>query len=167
VTDAQITAATAPASGATASQCVHVSEENDPYALYVSGSTTVTNPDAISPISGARLALYATGYFNAPNVAYGATPVNQIPAVHQVKTGTPFDGNGVYDDNRGLFIVFRQSDATSATPWQAGSTKNWANTLFIGTNPYFKSSAGVALLNSAGASATGNYVDEGPGYSVN
>ena len=48
-------------------------------------------------------------------------------------------------------MVFRQSDTTDA-PWQPGSTKNWVQTLFSDPSgsPFFKKSAGQALLDAAG-----------------
>jgi hypothetical protein len=126
---------------------VKVSEENDPTAI-TSGNFG-TPADAIVPFSGSRLNLFDANYFHNP-----ATPYPGGPAVSaDIKMLT---GSGAYDDNRGLYVVFRQSDLASASPFQPGGTKNLIQTLFSGSSAYFKSGAGQALVAAAGAT---------PGYS--
>jgi ABC-type phosphate transport system substrate-binding protein len=149
--------------------CVRVGEENDPYSLYINsaGATQSTaNPNVIAPFSGGRLNLYQTGYFNDPSKAYGTAQSALAPTVTLATTGSPTDGNPIYNDVRGLYVVFRNSDYSSATPFQPGGTKNWVNTLFASPSgtPFFKSGAGQALLTAAGV--TPAYHDYGPGYSV-
>jgi ABC-type phosphate transport system substrate-binding protein len=146
-------------------------EENDPYSLYLADSPSSTpDVDAIAPFSSGRLALYLgsngnPGYFHDPSVVYPGSASALVPAV-ALQAGTPADSNALYNDQRGLFIVFRNSDYTSAAPFQAGSAKNWVNTLFAAPSgtPYFKGSAGSALIAAAGA--TPSYADKGNGYSV-
>jgi ABC-type phosphate transport system substrate-binding protein len=149
--------------------CVKTYEENDPYALYVDSSgnqvadpyatSAVPNADAIEPMSGGRLNLYAAGYFYNPNVAYKvAPPAGESGVLHpQVKLLT---GGSAYNDVRGLYVIFRQSDVTSTTHFN-GSTKNWVQTLFLNSSstPFFKSGAGQALLAAAGV--TPDYGDCG------
>jgi hypothetical protein len=140
--------------------CVKTAEENDPTAI--TGGAFGTPADAIVPFSGSRLALYNSGYFHNPATAFpgGAALTPGI----KVDTGTVLGPvpvgstapNTAYDDNRGLFIVFRQSDLASTTPFQPGISKNLIQTFFSGTNPYFKSAPGQALVAAAGAT---------PGYS--
>jgi ABC-type phosphate transport system substrate-binding protein len=146
-------------------------EENDPYSLYLSDSPSSTpDLDAIAPFSSGRLALYdppgaTPGFFHDPNVVYPGTTAALAPAV-VLQSGTPGDTNPIYNDQRGLFVVFRNSDFTSTTPFQAGSVKNWVNTLFAATTgtPFFKGSGGAALIAAAGA--TPAYSDKGSGFSV-
>jgi ABC-type phosphate transport system substrate-binding protein len=128
--------------------CVKTAEENDPTAI-TSGNFG-TPKDAIEPFSGSRLKLYNSGYFHAPGTSTfpaGAA----LSAGIKLETGTVTKGGTAYDDNRGLFIVFRQSDLASTKPFQAGGTKNLIQTFFSGTSPYFKSAAGQALVAAAGA----------------
>ena len=155
--------------------CVKTYEENDPYALYLDSSgnqvadpyasTAVANPDAIEPMSSARLNLYTSGYFYNPNLTLGqAVPSGEqgvlTPGVVQLNTGTPSDAGTVYTDKRGLYLIFRDADVTSSTHFN-GSTKNWVNTLFFATSgtPFFKSGPGQALLAAAGV--TPDYADCG------
>ena len=142
---------------------VKTAEENDPTAITSGNFGTPAN--AIEPFSGSRLNLYNSGYFHDPTVAYpgGAS----LSAGIKMDTGTVLGPvptgstapNVFYDDNRGLFIVFRQSDLSSTTPFQPGSTKNLIQTFFSGSNPYFKTAAGQALVAAAGA--TSGYSDCG------
>jgi hypothetical protein len=128
--------------------CVQTVEENDPTSI----TGNAAPKDAIAPFSGSRINLYNSGFFHDPSVAFpGGAALT--PGVSLV-TGT-----GAYDDNRGLYIVFRQSDLGSTTVWQPGSTKNIWQTLFSGTNPYFKTGPGQALVAAAGA--TKGYADCG------
>jgi ABC-type phosphate transport system substrate-binding protein len=153
--------------------CVITGEENDPTAI--TSLTGTTNPnggtcsptcaaDAIEPFSGARLNLYSgksgnttfgsdpgTGYFHDPTVAYpGGSAL--APGISQL-TGTPSDGNAVYNDTRNLNIVYRWTDQISTTVWQPGGKLNWAQTLFCdpgGPTPFFQTAAGKTLIAEAG-----------------
>jgi hypothetical protein len=121
-------------------------EQNDPGAV-----TNASSPaDAIVPFSIGRLNLWNSGYFKDPTVVFpgGGT---LSPGVHGLQ-GAPPDGTDAYDNINGLYVVFRQSDAAIATPWQPGGTKNWVQTLFSSASgtPYFKSAAGQALVAAAG-----------------
>lgn len=155
--------------------CDTVSEENDPTAITNLASTT-TNPDggtctpncsadAIEPFSGARLDLWSglsgnttfgpnagVGYFHDSSVVYpGGAALN--PGIAQL-TGTPTDGNPVYNDTRNLNVVYRWTDQISTTPWQPGGSLNWAQTLFCdpgGPTPFFQTAEGKLLLAEAGA----------------
>ena len=121
-------------------------EQNDPGAI-----TGASSPaDAIAPFSIGRLNLWNSGYFHNPATVFpGGTALT--PGVKAL-TGTPPDGAAVYDNENVLLVVFRQSDATSTTPWQPGSTKNWVQALFSDPSgtPFFKKPAGQALVAAAG-----------------
>jgi ABC-type phosphate transport system substrate-binding protein len=162
--------------------CVRTDEENNPYALYVTGddpgngttdhgnitpiadpyaTAAVASPDAIVPFSGARLDMYTKQhYFFNPNVQFGkAVPAGDQGVlspgiVMAAATGTAHDGNPVYTDERGLYVVFRQSDITNPTHLN-GLNKNWVQTLFLnpgGSTPFFQSGNAKADFESAGVS---------------
>ncbi len=90
--------------------------------------------NAIAPFSVGRANLFDAGYF-------GAAGQNSI----KLLTGT-----GTYNVTRGLYIVVRERDVNSTTPWQVGSTRNWVKTLFSGNTSWIARSANAALIASAG-----------------
>jgi hypothetical protein len=120
-------------------------EQNDPTVITGSSSPA----DTIVPFSQARLNMWDTGYFHSPNVVFPGGP--SLTAGVNDLTGTATDGAGAYSSPLTHYVLFRQSDTTDA-PWQPGSTKNWAQALFSDPagSPFFKRSAGLALLASAG-----------------
>lgn len=157
--------------------CVQTVEENDPSSI--TGASSPAN--AIAPFSSGRIALFNSGYFHDPTGAfptgtsiasagvallYGGSAPNagaQTPGA----CVAPTDGTQTvaYCNTRGLFIVWREADSSSATPWQPGTTNNWVKTLFWrpagAGNPYIKSSGGQADIAAGGVTAT--YVDCGVG----
>jgi ABC-type phosphate transport system substrate-binding protein len=93
-------------------------QEHDP-----KGITGQTNPaDAIGAFSVGRVSLINGGYF-------GAAVQNTI----KLLTGASPAGGASYNKSRGLYILIRESDIASTTPFLPTSPKNWANTLFVGT----------------------------------
>ncbi len=96
--------------------------------------------------------LYNDGYFHDPSVAFPGSTSSLSPGI-KLANGTPVDANPVYNDVRGLYVLYRDSDRTSTTPFQPGGAKNLVNTLFSGSNPFFKTGTGQALVASAGATA--------------
>jgi hypothetical protein len=157
--------------------CVQTVEENDPTALTnavetansveattTPASGTASAADAIDPFSVGRLNLYNSGYFTDPTVVFpgGAALTPGIA----VKTGTGTSPTSdIYLDNRGLYIVFRDSDLSDAA-WQPGAaaSQNWATVLFwSGANPsYMQSAAGAALIAAGGGVA--DYAKEPAGF---
>ena len=122
-------------------------EQNDPTAVTSSSSPA----DTIVAFSQARLNLWNDAYFHNPATVFpGGAALT--PGVHAL-IGTAPDGAAAYQSPLTHYILFRNSDATDA-PWQPGSTKNWVQALFsdttAGGNPFFKKSAGQALLAAAG-----------------
>jgi hypothetical protein len=140
--------------------CPVVAEENDPTALAQQSSPA----DAIEPIAQGRLNLYfgqvenaggggtssggIGGYFLDPSCAYdvgtsacgtGTLGTNWVPKsvnpTVQIITGSPTDGNTLFDPTRPLYIYFRNSDVTSTTPFQPGTSENWVNALFYDPCP--------------------------------
>jgi ABC-type phosphate transport system substrate-binding protein len=146
----------------TLGSCVITVEENDPTGI--TGNTSPAN--VIVPFSGSRLNLWngdsgdttiqpssGVGYFHSPTTVYPGASTALVPGVAQL-TGTPSDGNPVYDDVRNLYVVYRWTDQISTTPWQPGGKLNWAQTLFCdpgGPAPYFDTAPGEALIAQAGA----------------
>lgn len=131
-------------------------EQNAPTAI-----TNASSPaDAIAPFSQARLNLWNSGYFHNPATVFPGNPTSLTPGV-SLLSGTPGDGNAVYSSPITDYIIFRESDATIATPIEPGGTKNWVQTLFSTTSgtPYFEKSTGQALLAAAGI--TPHYDDLG------
>jgi hypothetical protein len=122
-------------------------EQNDPTAITSAASAA----DAIVPFSAGRLALWNDGYFHNPATVFPGSSSPLTPGV-KLLTGTPGDGT-VYASPITDYVIFRQSDATSATPFQPGGTKNWVQTLFSdpgGSAPYVDKSSGEALIAAAG-----------------
>jgi ABC-type phosphate transport system substrate-binding protein len=120
-------------------------EQNDPSVITGSSSPA----DTIVPFSQARQNLWDSGYFHNPTVVFPGGP-SLTSGINDL-TGTPTDANPVYSSPLTHYVIFRQSDSTIA-PWQPGSTKNWSQVLFSDPagQPFFKKSAGAALVASAG-----------------
>ena len=177
--------------------CVKTAEENDPTAIYAFGSSA----DTIEPMSGGRLNLFqgklgngtgnnGTGtpitYFNDPScgalVTTAPCPQAINPAVTLTTTGTASDGAAAFSINRPLYIYFRDSDVSSSTPYQPGSSLNFVRTLFYnpcstgltgcvtvsgttygpGGPPYYAQAAGQALISAAGINPTYVFNANGP-----
>jgi len=129
------------------SASVKTVEQNDPTAI--TGATTPA--DAIVPFSAARLALWNDGYFHNPATVFPGSTTALTPGV-VLLSGTPGDGT-VYDSPITDYVIFRQSDASSTTPFEPGGSRNWVNTLFSnpgGSTPFFGKGAGQALIAAAG-----------------
>jgi ABC-type phosphate transport system substrate-binding protein len=152
--------------------CLQTVEENDP-------SVIAGNPNAIAPFSLSRFKLYQSGYFHNPATAFpgGAAIAPGITIIHGCPT-TPLDldceaaspthsnagdGHAIYNDVRGLYYIFRNSDATAAPIGFNGTTKNWVQVLLSNpaapTTPWLAKNGTKALIASAGA--TPNYQDLG------
>ena len=157
--------------------CVKTVEENDPNSILNPPAGTAAN--AIAPMSSGRIALFNSGYFHDPTVAFpSATPIASAGvslmygggAVGAQTPGScvaPTDGTQTvaYCNTRGLFIVWRESDSNSTTTWQPGSTRNWVQELFWRPagqgSPYLKTAGGLAAVSAGGV--TGAYTDCGVG----
>jgi ABC-type phosphate transport system substrate-binding protein len=125
-------------------------EQNDPTAITGIGASA----DAIVPFSSARLALYQSGYFHNPATTFpGGAAIN--PGVSAL-TATAPDSSAAYTSPVNHYVIFRQSDAGSATAWQPGGTKNWVQTLFSGTRPFFDTGAGLADIAAGGTTPAYN-----------
>jgi hypothetical protein len=157
--------------------CVQTVEENDPFSI-VNNATSPAN--AIAPFSLSRALLYASGYFKDPTVTFGNPSTTLNPAI-TIAHGCPTtssdpdcqaaspthsnagDGNPIYNDVRGLYYIFRNSDASAAPVGFNGTTKNWVQALLSNpaapTTPWLAKNGTKALIASAGA--TPNYQDLG------
>jgi hypothetical protein len=138
------------ASTSSLGSCVVTGQEHDP-----AGITASTSPaDAIEPFSPARIALINSGYFSNAGVA-----PNQVAAQSGTPSGSPAPG-ALYSLSRNMYIVVRDADVNSTTPWQPGLTPNWANSLFVGSTSYLAKATGQVDVTAAGF--TGGYIDCGP-----
>jgi ABC-type phosphate transport system substrate-binding protein len=158
----------------TLGSCVQVGEENDPTAVETESSPA----DAIEPMSGGRLNMFlgllsngttngVGGYFKDPSCPLqdinsgspsACSKANDTisPSVKFFTSGTPSDGNALFDVNRPLYIYFRDSDVTSSTIWQPGGTLNAVRTLFY--NPCLTGQTGCVTVNGV------QYGPGGPPY---
>ena len=136
-------------------------EQNDPTAITGASNPAgvtdaVPQDDAIVPFSAARLTLWNSSYFlnpaTAPSYPTGG-PAPLTPGI-SVLTGSPVGGGATYSSPITDYVIFRQSDATSATPLEPGGTKNWVQSLFSNssapTTPFFARSTGEALVAASG-----------------
>ena len=140
---------------------VVTSEEHDPAAITnIAAHTDINgNPvnklDAIAPFSTGRDKLIDTGYFGTtpgPNTVFllnGASPDGLAPTSYLLA--------------RNLYIICRDNDVTSATPFQVGGALNMVNTLFGTSTSWFAKSANSALLSGAGV--TQSWADLGLAHS--
>jgi ABC-type phosphate transport system substrate-binding protein len=132
----------------TLSSSIKTVEQNDPSAI----TSASTPADAIVPFSAGRLALWNSGYFHNPATAFPGGAV-LTPGV-KLLSGTPPDAAAVYNSPIADYIIFRQSDVSTAPAIQPGSTLNWIQYLFSNPGgtwvPFFNQGAGKALLAAAG-----------------
>ncbi len=140
--------------------CTRTVEEHDPTGIYADPSAG----DAIEPFSTGKLALIngtslpssvqAGGYFPNPGYHGSGTTYPQgayTPGFLTTLTAAAPDGAASYNSSRGLYIAIRQVDVTSTTPFQPGSSANWATTLFVGAGSYMaRSTTGGPLVRAAG-----------------
>ncbi|MDQ1733072.1 MAG: hypothetical protein QOK10_3231 [Pseudonocardiales bacterium] len=131
---------------------VKTSEEHDPTAIsaLAAGTQTFgpgdtapfTNKDALAPFSTGRDKLIDTGYF-------GTTPAPNT--VFLLNAAAP-DGNAAtsYNLARTLYLLARQSDVTSTTPFLPGGSLNLVNTLFGTSTSQFGKSLSNGLFTAAG-----------------
>jgi ABC-type phosphate transport system substrate-binding protein len=129
----------------TLAQSVVRVEQNDP--------TAINSADAIVPFSSARLKLYLKGYFQDPSQAFpGGGSV--VPNA-QLLTGKAPNGSASLSATVDHYIIFRNSDLASSTPFQPGGSLNWVQTLFSNPGgskkPFVDTSVGQADIAAAGA----------------
>lgn len=127
--------------------CVRTVQEHDPTGIFGDPSPA----DAIEPFSAARLSLLNTPitsggptFFGNTGASSGAAPAfapNQL---------TTLSGTGTYSSVHGIYIAIRKADEASTTPFEPGSTLNWAQTLFIGANSWVARASSKSLIAAAG-----------------
>lgn len=138
-------------------------QQNDPTTI--TGLSDTDRPNAIVPFPIGRYSLLQSGYFHDPNTPYSASAPATALGVNGIqlqKTGTAPDGSAAFAADLPYYVIFRESDLASTTPWQPGSTLNWVRELFLnpgGPAPFVNSAPGKALLTAAGV--TPDYVDKG------
>jgi ABC-type phosphate transport system substrate-binding protein len=144
-------------------------QQNDPTAI--TSLTPTQRANAIVPFPRGRFRTLNKGYYTETKEFEGtlATPKTNLyntdpghrtsasaagiqlldpDSVTDVASPTaPYGGNFPYN------AIFRESDFTSTTAWQPGSTLNWVQALFYnpgGADPFVHTPAGEALLVAAG-----------------
>jgi hypothetical protein len=128
-------------------------EQNDPTAITASSSPA----NAIVPFSAARLALWNDGYFHNPNTVFPGGTV--LTAGVKLLSGAAPDAGATYASPITDYVIFRQSDATSTTPFEPGGAHNWVQTLFSnpgGSTPLVAKSSGQALIAASGVTPVYN-----------
>ncbi|SDJ09650.1 Protein of unknown function [Frankineae bacterium MT45] len=105
---------------------------------YTAVTSAADAKDVIYPFSSAQLSMIARGYFG-PDVQAGISGL----------AGSAPDGAVSYHAAHPIYVVLRDSDVASTSPWR-GSTKNWAQLLFIGPQSSFGSVRVIAPLTAAG-----------------
>ena len=127
---------------------VKTGEEHDPASITSSPTSpdvngnTVTNADTISPFSTGRNNLINSGYF-------GGTPAPNTITLLPGGAATT-DSSTSYTYARTLYILCRDVDVTSATPFQVGGLNNLVNTLFGTSTSWYAKASNSALFTSAG-----------------
>lgn len=146
-------------------------QQNDPTAI--TSLSEEKRRNAIVPFPRGRFRTLNTGYYTLTKESEGTLAVpktnlyNSDPghrtaasaAGIQLLDGVtntdvasptaPYGGNFAYN------AIVRQSDLTSSTPWQPGSSLNWVEALFYnpdadGPAPFVRTPAGQQLLTAAG-----------------
>lgn len=123
-------------------------EQNDPTAI--TGSSSPAN--AIVPFSAGRLNLYNSGYFHTPTTPFPGSST-ALSAGINLLTGTVPGGGTAYSAPITDYVIFRQSDLTSSTPFEPGSSLNWVQALFVNTSgpkPLVDTEIGKALIDASG-----------------
>lgn len=140
----------------TTGPCVEIVEENDPASI--TGSASPAN--TVAPFSQGRIDLYNSGYFKNPNVAFPNAATITSAGVKTIV------GTGSYNNNRGLYIVYRDADQNSTKRFQPGGAQNFAQALFapLSGNPYVAGTDGQAAIAAGGGSPV--YKDCGAGTGI-
>jgi ABC-type phosphate transport system substrate-binding protein len=132
-------------------------QQNDPTTI--TGLSATERPDAIVPFPVGRYTLLNSGYFHDPNTPYSvASPPAALSATgikleDPTANPTAGDGNATFSATIPYYVIFRESDAGSSTPWQPGSTLNWVQELFFnpgGPQPFIETAPVQAILTAAG-----------------
>jgi ABC-type phosphate transport system substrate-binding protein len=130
----------------TLGSCVRTVQEHDPTGIWADPSPA----DAIEPFSSGKISLINSGYF--VNAGYANTSGQNAYSNGFLSTlaGAPGDSNPVYNSTRGMYVVVRNADLASTTPFQPGGAQNWAQALIAGPTSYFARAAQGSEIAAAG-----------------
>jgi hypothetical protein len=132
-------------------------QQNDPTTI--TGLSAAEKPDAIVPFPVGRYTLLSSGYFHDPSTPYNVTSPPAALSAAGIKLEDPSanptagDSNATFSATIPYYIIFRETDAGSSTPWQPGSTLNWVQELFFnpgGPQPFVATAPAQAILTAAG-----------------
>jgi hypothetical protein len=140
-------------------------EQNDPTAI--TSLPAAQSVNAIVPFSAARLALWNSSYFHAPTSSVSAGAV-LTPGVNLLTATADGNGTAAWTGAINAYIIFRQTDLASTSPFEPGSSLNWAEALFSNPSnpsvqPYFQN-FGAADIAAAGF--TPSYLDHTTAFSI-
>jgi ABC-type phosphate transport system substrate-binding protein len=144
-------------SAVTLAASVRPVQQNDPTTI--TGLAAAEKPNAIVAFPVGRYTLLSSGYFHDPSAPYSvAAPPAALSAAgikleNPTATPTAADSNATFTATIPYYVIFRESDSASVTPWQPGSTLNWVQELFFnpgGPAPFVNTAPVQALLNAAG-----------------
>ena len=95
-----------------------------------------------------------TGYFDhsLDLITGPAASFTEANTITLTTTGNAIDPTvtPVYNYARGLYVIVREADVQSATPFLPGGSLNWVNTLFGTSSSWYAKAANAALFTSAG-----------------
>jgi ABC-type phosphate transport system substrate-binding protein len=134
-------------------------QQNDPTAI--TSLAPAQRANAIVPFPRGRFKTIDKGYYADATTtnAYNLDPPRQPLSVSGIKlldadsTTDALTAASPYGGNFGYNVLVRETDYTSATAWQPGSTLNWVQALFYnpdGPAPFVCTAAGKQLLTEAG-----------------
>ncbi|MEV5003046.1 substrate-binding domain-containing protein [Nocardioides sp. LML1-1-1.1] len=138
-------------------------QQNDPTAI--ANLPEAQRKNAIVPFPRGRYRTLNKGYYtitsdgqktNNYNTEDGHRTAANANAIKLLDGDSTADNNtptAPYGGNFAYNALIRESDLTSTTPWQPGSTLNWVKALFYnpdGPAPFVRTPAGQALLEAAG-----------------
>lgn len=138
-------------------------QQNDPTAI--ANLPEAQRKNAIVPFPRGRYRTLNKGYYtltsdgqktNNYNTEAGHRTAADASAIKLLDGDSTADNNtpaAPYGGNFAYNALIRESDLTSTTPWQPGSTLNWVKALFYnpdGPAPFVRTPAGQALLEAAG-----------------
>ena len=130
-------------------------EEHDPAPLSVGGtlptSHTAYGPqDTIAPFSTGRYNLIQKGYFDHVMDLHGVASSVYKDSIALQQAGVGSVAAGAYHKARTLYIVVRENDVNSATPFLPGGSLNFVNTFFGLSSSWYAKSANAAAFTAAG-----------------
>jgi ABC-type phosphate transport system substrate-binding protein len=129
-------------------------EEHDPAPLSVGGTLpgggAYGPQDTLAPFSTGRYNLIQKGYFDHVMDLHGTTSAVYKDTIALQQAGVGSVAAGAYHKARTLFIIVRENDLTSATPFLPGGSQNFVMTFFGLSSSWYAKAANAAAFTAAG-----------------